>query len=209
MNYCTKKCDVIMSIRTVIFDLDGTITKPFLDFDTIREEMGLARDAGPILEIMEKMSREEQKRTEEILHRHEANAVEQSCLNEGAEKTLASLRAASINIGILTRNRRINALAVAVKHKIKFDAVVGRDDGPVKPDGFGVLKLCEHFGMEPREAVVVGDYLYDLLSAKEAGAIAVLLKTNKQSEDFSEYADFTIHTLDEILPVIEDINRQS
>lgn len=198
-----------MSIRTVIFDLDGTITKPFLDFDTIRKEMGLTRDAGPVLEIMEKMSHEEQKRTKEILHRHEADAVEQSCLNEGAEKTLASLRAASINIGILTRNRRINALTVAGKHKIKFDAVVGRDDGPVKPDGFGVLKLCEHFGTEPQEAVVVGDYLYDLLSAKAAGAIAVLLKMNKQKEDFSKYADFTIHSLDEILPIIEDINRQS
>lgn len=198
-----------MPIRTVIFDLDGTITKPFLDFDTIREEMGLARDAGPILEIMGTMSHKEQKRTEEILHRHEAEAVEKSCLNDGAEKTLASLRAASINIGILTRNRRINALTVADKHNIEFDAVVGRDDGPVKPDGFGVLKLCEHFGTRPQETLVVGDYLYDLLSAKAAGAIAVLLKTHKQNEDFSKYSDFTIHSLDEIPSIIEDINRQS
>jgi HAD superfamily hydrolase (TIGR01509 family) len=198
-----------MSIRTVIFDLDGTITKPFLDFDTIREEMGLARDAGSILEIMEKMPPRQRKETEEILHRHEMQAIEQSCLNEGVEKTLNSLRAASINIGILTRNRRINALAVACKHNIEFDAVVGRDDGPVKPDGFGVLKLCEHFGTGPQETLVVGDYLYDLLSAKAAGAIAVLLKTHKQNEDFSKYSDFTIHSLDETLSIIEDINRQS
>ena len=46
-----------MKIKAVIFDLDGTITKPYLDFDKIRQEMGLAADAGPLLEIMEKMNR--------------------------------------------------------------------------------------------------------------------------------------------------------
>jgi HAD superfamily hydrolase (TIGR01509 family) len=175
----------------------------------IREEMGLARDAGSILEIMEKMPQKQRKETEEILHRHEERAVEQSCLNEGAESTLLSLRASSINIGILTRNRSMNALAVADKHKLRFDAVVGRDDGPVKPDGFGVLKLCEYFRTDPQEAIVVGDYLYDLMSAKAAGAIAVFLKTHKQKEDFSQHADFTIHSLDEILKIVEDINQQS
>ena len=198
-----------MSIRTVIFDLDGTITKPFLDFDLIREEMGLAHNAGSILEIMEKMPQKQRKETEEILHRHEKRAVEQSCLNEGAESTLLSLRASSINIGILTRNRSMNALAVADKHHLRFDAIVGRDDGPVKPDGFGVLKLCEYFKTDPQEAIVVGDYLYDLMSAKATGAIAVLLKTHKQKEDFSQHADYTIHSLDEIFKIIEDINQQS
>ena len=42
-----------MPIRAVIFDLDGTITQPFFDFDAIREEMGLNKDSGPVLEQME------------------------------------------------------------------------------------------------------------------------------------------------------------
>ena len=40
-----------MPIRAVIFDLDGTITQPYLDFDGIREEMGLEKNGGPILEL--------------------------------------------------------------------------------------------------------------------------------------------------------------
>ena len=44
-----------MVVRTVIFDLDGTITEPFLDFDAIRSDMGMAPDDGPILELMEQM----------------------------------------------------------------------------------------------------------------------------------------------------------
>ena len=77
-----------------------------------------------------------------------------------------------IRIGILTRNKRDNVLAVADKHGLKFDAVVGREEGPVKPDAFGVQYLCKQFGIKPQEALVVGDYLFDLLCARAAGAVA-------------------------------------
>ena len=45
-----------MTIKAVIFDLDGTITEPFLDFDAIRREIGLSPEAGTLLEAMEKMT---------------------------------------------------------------------------------------------------------------------------------------------------------
>ena len=193
-----------MSIKAAIFDLDGTITQPFFDFDTIREEMGLPKDSGPVLESMRKMSPERRKEAERILHFHESRAVTESRLNAGAKETLQTLRNAGIRIGILTRNRRSNALAVAEKHNLQFDAVVDREDGPVKPDAFGVLEICRQFGVKPGETLVVGDYLYDMLCAKAAGAISVLLKNSKSTPDFAEHADFTIETIDQILQIIED-----
>lgn len=192
-----------MSIKAVIFDLDGTITQPFFDFDAIREEMGLDRNSGPVLEAMKKMNPQRRKRAEEILHFHERRAVIASVLNAGARRTLSSLREAGIHIGILTRNRRSNALAIAKKHDLKFDAIVDREDGPVKPDAFGVLRICEEFGVRPEETLVVGDYLFDLLCAKTAGAIAVLLANNKRSDEFAEHADFCIERIDQILEIIE------
>ena len=192
-----------MLIKAVIFDLDGTITQPYLDFDVIREEMGLSKDAGPVLEVMEKMGPQERKRVEEILHFHEEKAVTESTLNAGARGTLDELRAAGIRIGILTRNRRVNALAVAEKHNLKFDAVVGRDDGPVKPDMFGVLEICRQFGVKPEETLLVGDYLYDLLCARAAGAVAVLLTNHSRADEFIEHADFTIEKIDQILQIVE------
>ena len=192
-----------MSIEAVIFDLDGTITQPFFDFDTIREEIGLPRDSGPVLESMEKMSAERRKEAERILHFHEMRAVTESRLNAGAKETLDVLRKAGIHIGILTRNRRSNAIAVAEKHDLKFDAIVDREDGPVKPDAFGVLKICRQFGVKPDQTLVVGDYLYDLLCAKAAGAVSVLL-ANSSNAGFAEHADFTIERIDEILQIIED-----
>jgi len=193
-----------MSVRAVIFDLDGTITAPFFDFDAMRKEMGLPADAGPIWEAMAAMGPEQRRRTEAVLNFHEQKAVEESQLNDGAEETLRQLRARGIYVGVLTRNRRSNALAVAKKHGLMFDEVVGREEGPLKPDAFGVLKLCERFGVEPRQSLMVGDYLFDLLCAKAAGAVAVLLANRKDAEKFVEHADYTIDRIDQVLDIVEN-----
>lgn len=191
-----------MPIKAALFDLDGTITQPYFDFDAIRQEIGLPREAGPLLELMERMTADQRRRAEAILHYHEDRAVAESTLNPGAERTLAELRAAGIPIGILTRNQRDNALAIARLHKLQFDAVIGREDGPVKPDAFGVLDLCRQFGVEPRQAVLVGDYLFDLLSARAAGAVAVLLINSDRAREFAEHADYCIENIGEILEIV-------
>jgi len=195
-----------MPIRAVIFDLDGTITQPYLDFDVIREEMGLDKNGGPILEAMEKMTPQQRQRAETILHRHEEKAVAESKLNTGAREALAALRTRGIPVGILTRNRKDNAWAVANKHGLHFDAVVGREDGPVKPNTFGVLHLCRGFAVEPAQTLLVGDYLFDLLCARAAGAIPVLLANHDRADEFAQHADFTITSLSELLPIIDHHN---
>lgn len=198
-----------MSIKAVIFDLDGTITQPFFDFDAIREEIGLDKNSGPILEAMQKMPPNQRKNAEKILHYHEQKAVIESKLNDGAKKTLEALHRAKINIGILTRNKRHNALAIAKKHALEFDAVVDRDDGPVKPDAFGVSRICEQFGVRPEETLMVGDYLFDLLCAKAAGAVSVLLTNHRHADEFAGHADFCVERIDQILEIIKNLENGS
>ncbi|MHC4646077.1 MAG: HAD family hydrolase [Planctomycetota bacterium] len=195
-----------MSIKAVIFDLDGTITEPYFDFDAIRKEMGLDKDAGPVWEAMATMTPDQRRQAEEILDVYEQRAVAESRLNHGARETLEKLRKVGMPIGILTRNKKSNALAVAKKHSLTFDAVVDRNDGPVKPDAFGVLRLCGRFGVEPQETLVVGDYLFDLLCAKAAGAIAVLLVNSNRAAEFVEHADFVIEKIEQLVQIIEEKN---
>lgn len=195
-----------MPIRAVIFDLDGTITQPYLDFARIREEMGMDRNGGPILEAMAKMTPEQRQRAEAILLAHEEEAVAESKLNAGAEEALAAIRTRGLPIGILTRNRKDNAWAVAHKHGLHFDAVVGREDGPVKPDAFGVQHLCRRFNVEPGQTLLVGDYLFDLLCARAAVAIPVLLMNHERADEFAQHADFTLASLGELLPIIDRHN---
>jgi len=193
-----------MPIRAVIFDLDGTITEPYLDFDAIREEIGLGKNGGPVLEAMESMTPRQRQRAEDILHCHEQRALSASTLNAGARETLAGLRARGVHIGVLTRNRKGNALAVAKKHGLQFDVVVGREDGPAKPDAFGVLYLCRHFGVDPAETLLVGDYLYDMQCARAAGAIPVLMANHHGPNEFAEHADFLVRNLGEILKIVDE-----
>ncbi len=192
-----------MFIKAVIFDLDGTITRPYFDFDTIRKEMGLDKNSGPVLEAMEKMTPSERLKVERILQYHEQKALDESQLNDSAKETLDRLRVMGIYIGILTRNTKENAYTIARIHGLQFDAVVGREDGPVKPDAFGVLHLCKHFGVEPQETLLVGDYLFDLLCAKSAGAIAVLLANHENSDEFEKNADYRIEKISRIIDIIE------
>jgi HAD superfamily hydrolase (TIGR01549 family) len=196
-----------MPIRAVIFDLDGTITQPYFDFDAIREEIGIGKDEGPVLEAMERMTAKERQRAEQILHKHEEKALAASVLNPRAGETLDELRRRGLPIGILTRNRKRNAESVAEMHGLHFDSIVGREDGPVKPNAFGVLHLCRHFGVEPVETMLVGDYLYDLQCARAAGATAVLIANHHKAAEFVTQADFAIERLDEILGIIDDKNR--
>ncbi len=196
-----------MKVKAAIFDLDGTITEPYFDFDAIRAEMGFPKDAGPVLELMQKMTADEQRRAEEILLAHEQRAVEESTLGPGAGETLAAVRRAGIPIGILTRNLKDNALAVAARHGLSFDFVVGREDGPAKPDPFGILRICSAFSVRPQDTLVVGDYLFDLLCARNAGAIAVWLRNSHVKEDFSTSADYTIDALPELLSIIESLGQ--
>jgi HAD superfamily hydrolase (TIGR01509 family) len=195
-----------MPIKVVIFDLDGTITEPYFDFDAIRQEIGIPRNGGSILEAMETMTPEQRQRAETILHFHEDKALAASTLNPGARETLEDLHRRGIRIGILTRNRKCNALAIAQKHDIQFDRIVGREDGPVKPDAFGVRHLCQYFGVAPAETLLVGDYLYDVLCARAAGAVPVLLANHPRAPEFVQHADFVIRNLREILQIIDDKN---
>jgi len=194
-----------MKVKAVIFDLVGTITRPILDFDEIRAEIG--NIDGPILEAIKRMSAERAERARSVLHRHEAAAAEESELNCGAAEVLAKLRGQGRKIGLLTRNQRRSVERVCEIHGLAFDAIVTREDGPAKPDPFGVERLCKLMDVRVTETVMVGDYVFDLMSGRAAGAVSVLVSTHDKAEQFADHADYVIERLDELSAVIGRIEQ--
>ena len=63
--------------------------------------------------------------------------------------------------------------------------------------------FARQFGIKPQESLVVGDYLFDLLCARAAGAIPVLLKNHHKADEFANHADFVIENIADLLKIIE------
>ena len=189
-----------MNRSAVIFDFDGTLTEPYLDFDVIRAEIGIP--SGPILEAMEKMDEAPRRRAEQIIRRYEWEAARNATLQEGAVEVLAACRAAGMPVAILTRNARETLDLVLARYGFVVDAVRTREDAPIKPSPEPVLSLCEELSTEPRRSWVVGDYLFDIMSGQAAGAHTVLMIGNGSRPAFAEQADHVIRRLWELLPIL-------
>ena len=185
----------------IIFDLDGTLTVPYLDFDAIRAEIGLP--PGPILESMERISGAERARAQDILDRHEREAAENSTLRDGAAETVGRLRERGLPVGILTRNTRQRTRYVLDKHGISVDAIRCRDDGAVKPSPESVRRLCADLGVDPKRAWVVGDHPYDIQAGAGAGARTVFMLGDREAPDHAAQADHVIRRLEELLALVE------
>ena len=158
----------------VIFDLDGTLTAPLLDFEAIRREVGIPSGL-PILEAMESFDAAARARAEVILRRHEMDAIRAATLADGCRDLLAELAARHVPVAILTRNVRDAVEDFLRRFDLRVRAAYTREDGPPKPSPEGVLELCRTFGLQPQQVWMVGDYTYDVIAGREAGCRTALV----------------------------------
>jgi hydrogenase expression/formation protein HypE len=168
-------------IRAVLFDFDGTLTRPeSIDFAALRALLGVPTGT-PILEFIRSLpSPEEQARRLRILEDFEAAAARASFPNDGAEEILLLLQKTGFKLGILTRNTRSSIeLALGNFPRITsalFGAIVTRENvGRPKPHPDGVYTAAGMLGVAPAEMLVVGDFLFDIAAGKEAGCQTVLI----------------------------------
>jgi HAD superfamily hydrolase (TIGR01509 family) len=183
----------------VIFDMDGTLTEELLDFAAIRREIGVPDGVG-ILEYISHLSGSRKSQAEEILHRHEIAAAGTCVLHEGALEILAALKGRGIRTALLTRNSSACAQSVLSRHRLSFDWVATRDHPPHKPHRDSILNITRHFAILPEQTLMVGDYLYDLQAARNAGVDAALVchKTGP-APDFARMATYVVRSLGALL----------
>lgn len=177
----------------IIFDLDGTLTVPVLDFDAIRAEIGLP--PGPILEAVERLDQSERMRALAILETHERAAARDAILQEGAAEALARLRGTGLPIAILTRNARDRAEEVIARFDLRIDALRTRDDGVIKPSPEPIFELCKATGTDPRKSWMIGDHLFDIRSGASAGCTTVLMVGDTEPPGYASEADHVITRL--------------
>ena len=167
-----------MTPAAILFDMDGTLTAPMLDFPRIKADMGIGD--RPILEALAELDPASRSVAEAVLLRHEDHAAENSTLNPGCHELLDWLKANGIRAALITRNSRRSVEIVVRRHRLELDVLVTREDGPFKPDPQPLRLACEKLGIAQSQTWMVGDGQYDVEAGAAAGIPTVWLSHRRR-----------------------------
>lgn len=185
-----------------IFDLDGTLTRPVHDFEALRRTLGFPSGA-PILEAIAARPPAEAARLHAQVEAWEMEAVAHAEAAAGAHALLGALTAAGHRLGILTRNTAAIAVrtleAAGLAGFFELDCVLGRDGAAPKPSPAGVRLLLARWQAAATDAVVVGDFRYDLEAGRAAGAATIWVDHDRDGR-FADLADLTVPDLTALCP---------
>ncbi|MBW1960527.1 MAG: HAD-IA family hydrolase [Deltaproteobacteria bacterium] len=196
------------SIRAVLFDFDGTLTKPgALDFPEFKKSVGCPVDK-PVLEFIDTLSNPNEKsKAMAALDRFELKAATSAEPNQGAEEIISYLKSKKLCIGIISRNSR-RAIDRAFQNfnsvgSFDFDLIFSRDE-PVKPkpDPQGILLAAKKLNVNVDQIMVVGDYHFDIEAGNAAGAVTVFLDNGIATQMQPSKSDYRINNLSELKHII-------
>ncbi|MDH5460558.1 MAG: HAD family hydrolase [Candidatus Bathyarchaeota archaeon] len=227
-----------MTVRAVVFDLDGTLADFNLDYRAVRADVrsflikrGLPASVlstnESIFEMLKKAeiflknNSESKKAVEEIFgkalaiaEKYELEAAKSTSLLPGVTETLKILKKMGLKTGLFTINSEKSTNYILKRFRIAgfFDAVIPRNSVKyVKPSSEHLEAALKALGVNPDEAMVVGDGVSDMKCARELKAIAVGLPTGVSSlkELINSGANYIITSITDLSTLIEEINKTS
>jgi len=185
---------VLAHIDTVLFDLDGTLTLPVIDFDSLRRRLALPEGVS-ITHALNAMPEPARGQGFEIVREAELEAAQAARPSEGAVELVHWLHAAGFATGIVTRNFREAVDITLAALGIAIDVVITRDCAPPKPAPDSLLEALRRLKRPPSTALMVGDFRDDMLAGKAAGTTTCLV-THGRELPFE--ADLRVETLAEL-----------
>jgi HAD superfamily hydrolase (TIGR01509 family) len=191
--------------RAILFDMDGTLTEPMLDFPRIKREMGIGE--RPILEALTDLPDAAREAAQAILDRHEQEAARNSRLNPGCNELLTLLARHRISAALITRNSRASVKTVCTLHRLKFDVLITREDGKFKPDPHPLLEAARRLQVDKHEVWMVGDGQYDIEAGLAAG-IRTIWITHGRQKPFAAQPWKSLHDLHQLTAMVQNCLKQ-
>ncbi len=183
----------------IAFDLDGTLIELNIPFDEIRDRLGI-KDRFILEAIMAEEDVERREEMMKVLEDYEIKSAVSAKPAFYAKELLERLDGKAVR-GVVTRNSRRSVEIVAKRLGFKLDFIIGREDAPPKPSPEPLKLVLRSFDVEPSRALMVGDFLFDMLSGKQAGMKTALIITERNREmakSFIQYADYVFVSLKEL-----------
>ena len=191
-------------IKAVLFDFDGTLTKPgALDFQLLKKTINCPADT-PVLEFIESLpTRSHKDDASAVLARFEKEAAAISIPNPGAQDLIHYLRSKSLAVGIITRNTLSSIKRFKDIDLSTFDVVISRETPVrVKPSGDGITLAAGMLNIDVRQMIMVGDYIFDIHAGQKAGCITVFIDYHPTSGAEKIDSDFIVTGFEEIKDII-------
>jgi len=185
--------------KAIIFDMDGTITLPVIDFEIIRNAIGLP--PGDIAHEISKLSPPEQKRAWQIIEGFEIEFEKKQQLQPGTETLLNRCRQENILLGLITRNVRRSVDVLCEKFNLVFDSIITREFPQMKPHPAPILHMLNEWNISAAATLMVGDYIHDIDCGKAAGT-ATCFFHNSGKADYTAQADFSVTSMQELANLI-------
>ena len=193
--------------RALLFDMDGTLTEPMLDFPGIKAEMGIGE--RPILEALAEMGAAERAEAERVLHRHEEQAATCSTLNPGCLELLTWLREHHIPLALITRNSPASVRTVVERHGLVVDYILTRADAKPKPDPEALHLACRRLEVREADAWMVGDGQYDVEAGNAAGIPTVWVSHDRRSRPFAAEPWRSVRDLHELAALLKSCRQRT
>jgi len=187
-----------------VFDMDGTLTVPAHNFAKFKVDHGLPADKDVLAGTL---ALPEPRRSSvlQAIRDWEDHIAATATAQPDALRLLDELRDRGATLAVLTRNTKpgatITLSAAGLDGYFPEDSLVlGRDCAPAKPEPDGVQLLMRRAGSTPEQTVMVGDWVFDVIAGKRAGAASVLVERHGPSPaDWAPHCDHVVASLDELL----------
>lgn len=114
----------------------------------------------------------------------------------GAEAALRAMKDAGLMLGVATNGsgRTAREIMGSIGVEVLFDVFVGADEVPEgKPAPDMLLAACERMGVQPGDAVYVGDEVADA-AAGQAASLAAVIAVNPEG-DVSRYTRLVVNSV--------------
>ncbi|KAJ6826832.1 putative F-box/kelch-repeat protein [Iris pallida] len=204
-------------LRGVVFDMDGTLTVPAIDFlgmyravlgDDRYAELRASGDPIDILHHIERWAPPEQQRAYDAIARFERDGLDRLQIMPGAMELCGYLDSNKIRRGLITRNVKDAVDLFHQRFGMEFIPALSREFRPYKPDPAPLLHICSAWNIPPSEVLMIGDSLRDDVGCgKRAGAFTCLLDETGRYGPVESLADdtrpdFKVSSLNEVLSLL-------
>ncbi|HCE68638.1 MAG: hypothetical protein A2X82_18485 [Geobacteraceae bacterium GWC2_55_20] len=217
-----------MKLKSVLFDLDGTLVDSLEDLtdavNHVRLEFALPLLAPSSVRKMvgkgalnlmhqalpDRTRAEIDHALRQFLDYNEQHIADKSRLYPGVVEVLAELRRRGIRLAIISnKNEALSRLILkALEIDDYFESVSGGDTFPeIKPSPLPLLRVIEQQGLLPQECIMVGDSINDIRAGNLAGIATVGCSWGYGGSDELSSSSFLAESCEDLLRTITGLEQ--